>query len=136
MTGMRLHLESAASYECVEEVASFVATDASGSFGLMPGHEPLATVLEFGLSRFRVGEAPWRYIAAPGAVLLAEGDEIHFSTRRCVVGGDLDALRRVLDEQLSAEEEAQKEVKSSVRKLEQEMLKKLWQLGRGDGETP
>ena len=54
MSGLELHLESATSRDCIEQVTSFVAEDASGSFGILPGHERMVTVVEFGMSRFRV----------------------------------------------------------------------------------
>jgi F-type H+-transporting ATPase subunit epsilon len=127
---LALHLESSARCARIDGVTSFVAEDASGSFGILPGHERLVTVLDFGLSRFRVGSGSWQYLAAPGAVVLLHDDELHFATRRYVLGDDFETIRSALREQISAEEEALLAVKNSLRGLEQEMLKRLWQLGR------
>jgi F-type H+-transporting ATPase subunit epsilon len=133
MSGIRLHLESPTRYEFVEDVSSFVAEDVSGSFGILPGHERMVTVIEFGLSRFRIAGGDWQYIAAPGAVVYLLSDELHFSTRRYLRGDDFGTIRASLREQLAAEERALQEVKQSLRGLEQEMLKRLWQIGRRRG---
>jgi F-type H+-transporting ATPase subunit epsilon len=133
MSGLRLHLESASHYECIEGVTSFVAEDASGSFGILPRHEAFITVTEFGLSRYRVGTGPWRYIAAPGAVIRHEGKELHFSTRHYVLGDDYTQICAVLRKQLADEERSLEVMRQSVRDLESQMLKRLWQLGRRDG---
>jgi F-type H+-transporting ATPase subunit epsilon len=132
MTGFTLWLESATSSERIDGVASFVAEDASGSFGILPGHEHFVTVMEFGLARFRSAEGEWQYLAAPGAVLYWRDDELHFSTRRYVRDTDFDSIGAVLNEQLVAEERALQAVKDSLRGLEEEMLKRLWHLGRGE----
>jgi len=133
MEPLTLLLESAGQSERITGVSSFVAEDASGSFGILPGHERLVTVLDFGLSSFRVADSEWRYIAAPGAVLRLHDDELHFATRRYVLGSDFETIRDALVQQISVEERALAEVKTSLRGLEQEMLKRLWQLARHDG---
>lgn len=130
MNALTLHLESATRYERIANVVSFVGVDASGSFGILPGHARMCTVLEFGLARFRVADADWQYLAAPGAVVRLAEDGLHFSTRRYLRGGDLDRVRVALREQLLAEENALREVRQSLRRLEEEMLKRLWKLGR------
>jgi F-type H+-transporting ATPase subunit epsilon len=131
MTTLVLHLESATQYERIDDVASFVAEDASGSFGILPGHAPMSTVLEFGLARYRVAGAAWWYVAAPGAVIRHDGRALHFSTRRYVRDASLERVRAALQEQLRAEEEALHAVTQSLRRLEEEMFKRLWKLGRG-----
>jgi F-type H+-transporting ATPase subunit epsilon len=136
VNGLSLQLESPARCERIADVTSFVGEDASGSFGILPGHETFVTVLDFGLSRFRVGDQPWRYVAAPGAVLFLHDGELHFATRRYLLGDDYETIRSSLRQQIQAEEESLRAIKTSLRGLEQEMLKRLWQLGRraGDGQ--
>jgi len=131
-----LHLESAMQYERFEDVESFVGEDASGSFGLLPGHARFMTVLEFGLSRFRIAGGEWQYVAAPGAVLSLAGADLHLSARRYLRGADFGRISAALREQLAAEERSLREIKHSVRRLESEMLKRLWQLGRELEEAP
>jgi F-type H+-transporting ATPase subunit epsilon len=133
MNGLSLQLESPARCERIANVTSFVGEDASGSFGILPGHETLVTVVDFGLSRFRVGEQPWRYLAAPGAVIFLHDGELHFATRRYLLGDDYETIRALLQQHIQTEEESLRAIKTSIRGLEQEMLKRLWQLGRRAG---
>jgi F-type H+-transporting ATPase subunit epsilon len=135
VNGFVLHLEAATQYERVDDVLSFVAEDASGSFGILPGHARFVTVLEFGLASFRTASAGWRYVAAPGAVLRFAGGELHLATRRFVCGADYERIRDVLRQQLRAEEDALREIRLSLRRLEESMLRRLWQLARGEGRA-
>jgi F-type H+-transporting ATPase subunit epsilon len=128
---MTLHLASATAYQRVEQVVAFVGEDASGSFGLLPGHEPFATVLEFGLARFRAATASWQYVAVPGAVLFLSGEDLHLSARRYVVGADAARIAEVLRHEIRAEEQSMAALKQGLRLLEDEMLKRLLRLGRG-----
>lgn len=136
MTGFALHLESATQYERIDDVVSFVGEDASGSFGVLPGHARMGTVLEFGLARFRAAGGGWQFVAAPGAVVHFFDDELHFSTRRYLRGSDYAAVQAALHEQLLQEEDSLRAVKQNLRRLEEEMFKRLWKLGRGREPMP
>lgn len=131
-----LHLESSTRYERIENVVSFVGEDESGHFGILPGHARMMTVLEFGLARFRVADEDWQYVAAPGAVVYHVGDELHFSTRRYLRDADYGRIRAALRQQLIAEERALHVVKQSLRRLEEEMLRRLWRLRPGREASP
>jgi F-type H+-transporting ATPase subunit epsilon len=133
MRTLVLHLESVTQYERVDGVVSFVGEDASGSFGILPGHARMSTVLEFGLARFRVSGSSWEYVAAPGAIVHHGDDQLHFSTRRYLRDTDFERVRAALEEELRREEEALRSVKQSLRRLEDEMFRRLWQLRRGQG---
>jgi F-type H+-transporting ATPase subunit epsilon len=126
-----LHLQGATQYERVEGVTSFVGRDASGSFGILAAHQRIMTILEFGLARFRIGEGTWQFLAVPGGVLYFVADELFLSTRRYVRETDYVHVTHVLDEQLRAEESGLRSVKDSLRRLEEEMFKRLWRMGRG-----
>lgn len=68
MNTFPMHLESTTQYERVEKVISFIGEDDSGSFGVLPGHARMMTLLRFGLARFRVLAEDWEYLALPGAL--------------------------------------------------------------------
>ncbi len=74
------------------EVESFVGRDASGGFGILPGRVSLMTVLEEGLSRFRVEGEDWQYLACPGGVLHFTGRELFLDTRRYLRDTDYQRL--------------------------------------------
>jgi F-type H+-transporting ATPase subunit epsilon len=130
VTGFTLHLADATRAERVEGVTSFVGVDHSGSFGLWPRHHRLVTSLVFGLARFRVGEAPWEYLAVPGAVLRFAGDDLQVSARRYLRDSDLDRISAALEDVLLAEEAELAALKDSLRQMEEAMLKRLWRLQR------
>ena len=84
MNAFPLHLESATQYERIENVVSFVGEDESGSFGILPGHGRMMTLLSFGLARFRTADQDWEYLALPGALAYFVNGELHLGTRRYV----------------------------------------------------
>lgn len=125
-----MHLQSATQHERMENVASFVGEDDSGHFGLLADHARAMTVLNFGLARFRVAGAGWEYMALPGAVVYFADNVLIVSTRRYVHDSDYARVVQVLRKELAAEEEALREIKDSVRQLEEEVLRRLWQMRR------
>lgn len=131
MNTFLLHLESATQYERIENVASFVGRDESGSFGVLPGHARMMTLLGFGLARFRVADQDWEFLALPGAVAYLVDNQLHLSTRRYLRGTDFGRITSALREELLAEEEALRATKQSVKQMEEEMLKRLWEMSRG-----
>jgi len=127
---MVLHLESATQYEHIEGVVSFIGEDDSGSFGILPGHARMMTVLRTGLARFRLGSEDWQFLALPGAVMFFADNQLHVATRRYLRDADYDRISAALREQLLSEEDALRAIRQSMRRLEDEMLKRLWKLRR------
>ena len=133
MSGFSLHLQSAVRCESVERVQSFVGRDASGSFGILPGHARFMTVLGYGLSRFRTDPGIWQYLACPGAVLRFEGDCLTLSTRSYLCDRDYGRISALLTGRLADEEAALGSVKDSLQRLEQELFRRMRELERRAG---
>lgn len=133
MSGFILHLQAATQYERVDGVVSFVGADRSGAFGLLAGHERMITVLQFGLARFRMTDGVWQYLALPGGVLRFVEDELFINTRRYLRGPDYRRIADAIETQLLDEEAGLQAMKESLRRLEEEMFKRLWQMGRTGG---
>ena len=129
MTGFILILRDSSSVTRIENITSFVGEDASGSFGLLPGHARFMTCLEMGLARFRRLGEDWQYLAQPGAMLYFKDNVLNICTRRYFLDTDYDRITDTLTRQLLAEEESLREVKKSLAQLEQEILRRLWRLG-------
>ncbi len=91
MRTFTLHLEGAARYERIDGVASFIAEDSSGQFGLLAHHERFVTALVPGLARLRCGSEPWQYLALPGGVAYFDAGELHVATRPLRAGRRLHA---------------------------------------------
>jgi F-type H+-transporting ATPase subunit epsilon len=90
----------------------------------------MVTVLVYGVARYCASDADWRYIALPGGVLHFAGNELHIATRRYVQGPDFEAISRALSEQLMVEEKHLRSFRDNLNQLEQQMLRKLWQMER------
>jgi len=127
-----LQLQDATHAETVAGVISFVAEDDSGSFGIQAGHARIMASLPFGLARFRTGERGWQYLALPGALLYFRDDVLTVSTRHFVLDDDYERISAVVREKLQAEEAELKSLKRSMRRMEEEALRRMWQLGQAD----
>jgi F-type H+-transporting ATPase subunit epsilon len=125
-----LRLQDATRSEEIADVTSFVGEDGSGSFGILAGHARFMTTLRVGLARFRVGESAWSYLAVPGALLYFHDDVMTLSTRRYLLDDDYDRISQTLQQQLLVEEERLEGMKESLRHMEEEILKRLWEAGR------
>ena len=130
MTQFVVHLQSATQYERIERVTMFVGEDASGSFGILAGHHRVMTPLQFGLARFRQDDGDWQFLALPGGLLYFVGNELFLNTRHYLRDRDYAKITKALEEQLRREEASLRELKDSLHRLEEEMFKRLWKLGR------
>jgi len=130
MSGFVLHLQGATQYERVEGVRSFVGEDASGAFGILPGHARFMTSLLFGLARFRTGEGAWQFLALPGALLYFSDNALYLCVRRYLRDPDYARISAALEQQLLAEEQDLRGMKDSLRRMEEGMLRRLWQMRR------
>lgn len=128
MNRFRVELLAADRTECIDDVVGFVGEDASGSFGLMAGHERFMTVLVFGLARLRLADGRRLFVGLPGGLLDFRADGLHISTRRYLLGDDAAGIGRALASELLAEEQALATTLSKLRRLEAEMLQRLAQL--------
>ena len=130
MKTLTLALHDATRSEEIADVISFVGEDASGSFGILPGHARFMTSVVVGLARFRLSRGSLQYLALPGAVLYFYDNRLTISTRRYLLDDDYKRISRVLQEQLLREEEKLYSIKQSLHQMEKEVLKRLWEMGR------
>lgn len=130
MKTFTLHLQSATQYERIEGVASFIGEDASGSFGIRGRHARMMTALTYGLARYLLQDNIWRYLAFPRGILYFADDALYISTRRFLHDADYQRISKGLMEQLLREEDDLRVIRESLHHLEQEMFRRLWQMGR------
>ena len=131
MSTFTLRLQDARRAEEFSAVRSFVGEDATGSFGILAGHARMATVLVVGLARFRTEAEPWRYVATPGALVYFRDNALMLSTRRYICDPDYTRISAALREELLVEEERLHATKESLRRMEEALLKRMWEFGRG-----
>lgn len=130
MKAFSVELQSASRTERIENVFSFVGQDASGSFGLQPGHARFMTVLEFGLARLRRRDGPWLYIALPGGLLYFAGEQLLIATRNFLTDRDYGRVSRLLHEEIETEEQRVSAMTRTLRGMEEELLRHMWESRR------
>ena len=86
------------------------------------------TALEFGLARYRTGATDWQYLALPGGILRVAAGEVWLFTRRYLEDSDYRRLGGEIARQLRAEEAALRETHVSLQQMEQQLLRRLWEL--------
>jgi F-type H+-transporting ATPase subunit epsilon len=133
MKPFTLQLQDATHSEEIKNITSFVGEDASGSFGIFAGHARMMTSLVIGLARFRVGEQEWQYLALPGALLYFHDNMLTLSTRHYLLDTDYMRISEALQQQLLSEEENLHTMKQSLHRMEEELLKRMWEMGRPGG---
>ena len=127
-----LKIQDATHAEKIEGITSFVGEDMSGSFGILADHARFMTILVMGLSRYRIGNESWQYLAQPGAVLYFQNNLLTISTRHYFRDQDYMRISTDLQQKLLAEEEELDAVKHSLQHMEKEVLKHMWELHRGE----
>ena len=97
-----------------DNVVAVRAEDQSGSFGILPGHADLLTVLVPSVLHWRTGDGAARFCAVRGGVFtVASGRDVAVACREGVVGDSLDDLeakvRAVRAQELEADRKARVE---------------------------
>jgi len=97
-----------------DDVAAVRAEDQSGSFGILPGHADLLTVLVPSVLRWRTSDGAARFCAVRGGVFAVSfGRNVAVACREGVVGDSLEDLeakvRTVRAQQLEADRKARVE---------------------------
>jgi F-type H+-transporting ATPase subunit epsilon len=119
----------------IDGLIAFVAADASGSFGLRPGHERFVTSLAPGLVTFRLADGGTRYIACAGGSLFCAEDCISIVTARFLVDKRLAELPRELARTVSSEHEGRRAERQSHAEIERMLMKRLQEWSEQSGGT-
>lgn len=130
MKTFTLILQDAIHTQRIEGVTSFVGEDKSGSFGVLAGHARMMTSLIFGMARYKIIDGHWQYLALPGAILYFVNNELSISTRRYMIDDNYERMSDALQKQLLLEEDELQSMKSSLHRMENELLKRMWEIGR------
>lgn len=126
----QLQIQDAVQSQVFKGVTSFIGEDSSGRFGLLSGHARFMTSLKMGLSRFKDQNGVWNYIAAPCTLLYFRNNVLQLTARHFVIDQDYHRISRVLQQQISEQEALLAQQTRSLRRMEEAVLKRLWQLNR------
>lgn len=128
MKTFRMILRDTARHDYIDGVVSFVGEDASGSFGILAGHDRMITSLVFGLARFSTEDGLWQYLAMPGAMLYFTGNQLHINTRRYLMSDNYENVSQALVEILTVEEQDLQEMKRNLHRIEESIMRQLMEL--------
>jgi F-type H+-transporting ATPase subunit epsilon len=129
MKTFRIHLMSMTRAEWIPDVVRFTGRDAAGSFGILANASRRMTVLSFGLARFQTTSGT-EYLALPGGLLYFVANELQISTTSYVRSSGLQEISTALDVQLRKEEVELREIKQSLYRLDEQVLKLMYELPR------
>lgn len=132
MKDFKLRLQDATHSEEIVNVTSFIGEDASGSFGLLAGHARFMTIISVGIAKYRIGESSWKFLAVPNGVIYFHNNLLTLCTYRYLLDDDYMRISQDLQQQLLAEEEKLQTVKKSLHHMEEEVFKRLWEIGKKD----
>ncbi|MFZ7089920.1 F0F1 ATP synthase subunit epsilon [Primorskyibacter sp. 2E233] len=89
---MRLRIITPLSVVVDEDIDSLRAEDASGSFGVLPGHAPFLTALAISIVSWRRDQTEGFCAVRGGVMTISHGAAIDIATREAVAGEDLATL--------------------------------------------
>lgn len=127
-----IHLQSATQYEVFPNAVSFVGEDISGTFGILAHHAKMMTCLKFGLAWFRCDNNETQYLAIPGGMLYFIKNQCHICTRHYLINTNYKSIEDAIEQELLIEEQGLHSIKESLHHLDEELLKRLWELKRLD----
>ena len=129
MTSFALEIQSPARGTTrFENVVSFSGRDSSGSFGVLVNAERRMTVLAYGIARFQRVDGSQVYLALPGGLLYFRNNELVIVTQNYGRSSDFDEITRSLQNEIRTSEAELHETRQSLRRLDEEILKRLTRL--------
>lgn len=118
-----------------DDVISLVASDATGQFGIAPGHADFVTVVEPGMFRYRrASTRDWTYAAGLGGLFACEraaaGTVVRIVSGRFLFGDQPEALQAQLDALLEREHALLLSTRESRTQLDLALVRRLQQLAK------
>jgi len=117
-----------------EGVLALCAEDASGSFGILPGHADFLTSLAISVVNWKSGDGRRRFCAVRHGVLsVAAGRDVAIATREAVVGDDLATLDQVVLGRFHADIETERAERVESARLQLNAIRQIMRHLRPDG---
>ncbi len=110
----------------IDEVAHIRAEDATGAFGILPGHADFLTVLATSVVSWRDGQGREHHAALRAGVFEVRGGrEIAIATREAVLGDDLERLESDIVAKFRREAEQDRAARADAQRLYLAALKRI-----------
>jgi len=111
-------------------IIALQAADASGRFGIWPGHENFLTVLVPCVLRYRAEGGRELYAAVDGGLLVLENGRVSIATRDAVIAERLDEVADMAVEMLDARKGKEHAARVGFAELEASLLRELRKAGQ------
>lgn len=115
-------------------VKSVRAEDETGSFGILPRHANLLTVLSPSVLRWKTDTGDLRYCAVDSGILtVSGGTDVAVACREGLLGDDLQVLTAKVLEMRSEKAESEKTLRVDQTRLHARAVRAMMHLMRGEG---
>jgi F-type H+-transporting ATPase subunit epsilon len=111
-------------------VTAVQAADASGRFGLRPGHERFTTVLVPSLIVYTDEEGHERFAAVDGGVMMLEGEQLSVVTRDAVLADRLEDIAQKAAMILDIRRREEQQARAEFDELQTALVKQLARVGK------
>ena len=116
------------------DVLSVRAEDASGSFGILPGHADMITVLTPSVVAWRHEDGRLGWCAVRRGMLSVQaGHQVAIATRQAQLGSDLALLEHVVLERYRAELDAERRARAAATRLHTAAIREIIRALRPNG---
>lgn len=128
MSAFALTLLDSTQVQRFDAVTECIAADATGSFGILAGHERTVAVLRYGLLRFVNGDGAWHYAALPGGVLRFADNTLNIVASRFFLGDEREALADKLAAEMAREDSDIHSARATLAQIERTLMRRLGEL--------
>jgi F-type H+-transporting ATPase subunit epsilon len=134
---MRLRIITPLSVVVDEEgILAVRADDASGSFGILPGHADFLTNLAISVVSWKRGDGrPFYCAVRTGVLTVADGQNIAIATREAIPGDDLDTLDETILARFRADVEAERTEHVENTRLQLNAIRQIMRHLQSDGRA-
>ena len=117
-----------------DRVQALRAEDASGGFGILPGHADFLTSLSISVVTWTSAGGAQRYCAVRRGVLsVTAGRDVAIATREAIVGDDFAKLDETVLERFRAESESERQEHVESTRLQLVAIRQIMRRLRPDG---
>lgn len=126
MNFLRLRISSLGAIVVDEaQVSALRAEDASGSFGVLPGHADFLTTLEVGVVSWRTPQGEGHCAVRGGVLTVEDGRRIAIATREAIADADLERLESTVLRQLQSHEDAERSARVESTRMELRLVREM-----------
>lgn len=119
------------------DVVMLRAEDASGGFGILPGHAPFLTALVISVLSWAKTDGARRFCAVRRGVLaVTAARDVEVATREAITGDDLATLEQTVLDRFRADSEAERIGRADSAKMQLNAIRQIMRHLRGDGRGP